>query len=259
MSFQDILPGQITWVGLKNYDTLFKDSTFFIAIGNSFLYMALTILLLIPFPLFFAVLTDSHYVKAKGLIKAMLYMPALTSVVVSGIIFRMGFSEMPGSAANQIIGFFGQEPVRWLGMKGTAFFALVLICCWRWTGVNMLYFISGLKSIDPGLYESAEIDGASKLQKLLYITIPMLKPTTIYVLTISVYAGLAMFLEVYMLMGNGGPKNIALTIVGYLYRRGIERNQLGYASAIGIVLLVIALTINAIQLTLTGTLKQRKS
>ena len=259
MSFQDILPGQVTWVGLRNYENLFKDSTFFIAIGNSFLYMMLTILFLIPFPLFFAVLLDSNYVKAKGLVKALLYVPALTSIVVSGIIFRMGFSEMPNSAANQIIGFLGHEPIRWLSMKGTAFFALVLVCCWRWTGVNMLYFLSGLKSIDPGLYESAEIDGASRRQKLWYITIPMLRPTIIYVLTISIYAGLAMFMEVYMLMGNGGPRNIALTIVGYLYRRGIERNQLGYASAIGIVLLVIALAINTAQLTLTGTLKQRKS
>ena len=259
MSFQDILPGQITWAGLRNYENLFKDSTFFIAIGNSFLYMGLTIALLIPFPMLLAILLDSNFVKAKGLFKALLYVPALTSIVVSGTIFRLGFSEMPHSVMNQLIGFFGSDPIRWLSMKGTAFFALVLICCWRWTGVNMLYFLSGLKGIDPGLYESAEIDGANRGQKLWYITIPMLRPTIIYVLTISIYAGLAMFMEVYMLMGNGGPRNIALTIVGYLYRRGIERNQLGYASAIGIVLLIIALVINTVQLTLTGTLKQRKS
>jgi arabinosaccharide transport system permease protein len=258
MSFQEILPGQITWVGLKNYDQLFRDATFFTAIGNSFLYMVLTIALLIPFPMLFAVLLDSNLIRAKGIFKAMLYVPALSSIVVTGIIFRLGFSEMPASVANQAVALFGMEPVRWLGQKGTAFFVLLLVCCWRWTGVNMLYFISGLKGIDPGLYESAEIDGANSIQKLLYITIPMLKPTIIYVLTISIYAGLAMFMEVYMLMGNGGPRNIALTIVGYLYRRGIERNQLGYASAIGVVLMIIALTINITQLKLTGTLKRRK-
>jgi arabinosaccharide transport system permease protein len=165
---------------------------------------------------------------------------------------------MPGSAANQVIAFFGHIPIRWLGVKATAFFTLILICCWRWTGVNMLYFLSGLKAIDPQLYEAAEIDGSTRLQKIRYITIPMLRPTIIYVLTISIYAGLSMFMEVYMLMGNGGPKNIALTIVGYLYRRGIERNQLGYASSVGIILMLIALGINAAQLTLTGTLKQKK-
>jgi arabinosaccharide transport system permease protein len=258
MSFQDILPGEITWIGLDNFKKLLKDRTFFIAIGNSFLYMGLTIALLIPFPIFFAVLLDSNFVKAKGIYKAILYMPALTSVVVSGTIFRLAFAEMPNSAMNQIIGLFGQTPIRWLGIKGPAFFALVLICCWRWTGVNMLYFLAGLKAIDPGLYESAEIDGATRVQKFWYITAPLLSPTTIYVLTISIYAGLAMFMEVYMLMGNGGPRNICLTIVGYLYRRGIERNQLGYASAVGIVLLVIALIINTTQLSITGTLRPKK-
>jgi arabinosaccharide transport system permease protein len=258
MSFQDIIPGEVTWIGLDNFRKLLKDRTFFIAISNSFLYMGLTIALLIPFPMFFAVLLDSNFVKAKGLYKAILYMPALTSVVVSGTIFRLAFAEMPNSAMNQILKLFGQEPIRWLGIKGPAFFALVLICCWRWTGVNMLYFLAGLKAIDPGLYESAEIDGASKTQKFWYITAPLLSPTTIYVLTISIYAGLAMFMEVYMLMGNGGPRNICLTIVGYLYRRGIERNQLGYASAVGIVLLVIALIINTAQLAITGTLRPKK-
>jgi arabinosaccharide transport system permease protein len=258
MSFQDILPGETAWVGFDNYGRLLKDRTFFTAIGNSFLYMILTIVLLIPFPLFFAVLMDSNFVRAKGLFKGILYIPALTSVVVSGIIFRLAFAEMPDSAMNQIAALLGYAPVRWLATKGPAFFALVLVCCWRWTGVNMLYFLSGLKAIDPTLYESAEIDGATRLQKFWFITIPMLRPTTIYVLTISIYAGLSMFMEVYMLMGNGGPKNICLTIVGYLYRRGIERSQLGYASSVGIVLLVIALAINTTQLALTGTLRQKK-
>jgi arabinosaccharide transport system permease protein len=258
MSLQDILPGEATFVGFENFAKLLKDRTFFIAVGNSFLYTVLTIVFLIPFPLFYAVLLDSNFVKAKGFIKAVLYLPALTSVVVSGIIFRLMFSEMPGSAMNKIIALFGCPPIRWLGIKNAAFFALILICCWRWTGVNMLYFLSGLKAIDTGLYESAEIDGATKAQKLFFITIPMLKPTMIYVLTISIYAGLAMFMEVYMLMGNGGPRNIALTIVGYLYRRGIERNQLGYGNAVGIVLLVLALTVNTVQLAMTGTLKQKK-
>lgn len=138
-------------------------------------------------------------------------------------------------------------------------FALLLLACWRWTGVNMLYFLSGLKGIDGALYESAEIDGANGWQKFWNITMPLLKPTTIYVLTISVYAGLAMFLESYMLWsGNTSPKNIGLTIVGYLYKRGIERNQLGYASAVGLVLLVLALVINVVQLVCNGTFKKEE-
>ncbi|MCI8876001.1 MAG: sugar ABC transporter permease [Lachnospiraceae bacterium] len=259
MSFQSILPGQTEFIGLENYSKLFRDKAFRIAIKNSFTYMVWTLILLIPFPMLFAVLIDSNLVKASGFWKAVLYLPSLTSVVISGILFRLMFTEYPTSQMNKLLVFFGQEPMAWLKNGTTAMFALLLLACWRWTGVNMLYFLSGLKGIDTSLYESAEIDGANGWEKFRYITIPLLKPTTIYVLTISVYAGLAMFLESYMLWaGNTSPKNIGLTIVGYLYKRGIEKNQLGYASAVGLVLLVIALVINIVQLILNGTFKKEE-
>ncbi|MEE1444914.1 MAG: sugar ABC transporter permease [Blautia sp.] len=259
MSFQDIKPGQIEWVGLENYAKLLKDSVFHTAISNSAIYMVLTILLLIPFPMLFAVLMDSNLVKAKGVWKALLYLPALTSVVISGTLFRLMFSEYNTGQMNVIVQWLGGDPIPWLKGRETALFALLLLCCWRWTGVNMLYFLSGLKGIDKSLYESAEIDGANSWKKFRYVTVPLLKPTTIYVLTISIYAGLAMFLESFMLWnGNSSPKNIGLTIVGYLYKRGIEKNQMGYASAVGLVLLVIALVINVIQLLLNGSFKKEE-
>jgi arabinosaccharide transport system permease protein len=259
MSFQSILPGEIEWVGLKNYSKLLKDTAFHLAIRNSFTYMLWTLLLLIPFPMIFACIMDSRLVKMKGLYKALLYLPALTSVVVAGTIFRLMFSELEGSQMNQLLAFFGMAPIKWLKIRATSYLALLTIACWRWTGINMLYFLAGLKNIDGALYESAEIDGANGFKKFRYITMPLLKPTTIYVLTISVYAGLAMFLESFMLWnGNASPNNIGLTIVGYLYRRGIEKNQLGYASAVGLVLLVIALTINVIQLIMNGTFKKEE-
>ncbi len=94
-------------------------------------------------------------------------------------------------------------------------------------------------------------------QKFWYVTLPLLKPTTIYVITISVYAGLSMFLESFMLWnGNSSPKNIGLTIVGYLYKRGIEKNDMGYACAVGMVLLVIALAINVVQLVATRNIQE---
>ena len=259
MSFQEILPGQVEWVGLENYSKLMRDKTFFTAIKNSFVYMVLTLVLLIPFPMLFAVLIDSNLVKAKGLWKALLYLPALTSVVISGTLFRLLFSEYPTSQMNQILSFFGMGAVSWLKEGHLAMIALLSLACWRWTGVNMLYFLSGLKGIDGTLYESAEIDGANGWRKFWYITMPLLKPTTVYVLTISIYAGLAMLLESFMLWnGNVSPKNIGLTIVGYLYRRGIEKNQMGYASAVGLVLLGIALVINIIQLIANGTFKKEE-
>lgn len=259
MSFQSILPGEIEWIGLKNYAKLLKDSVFHLAMWNSFKYMLLTLVFLIPFPMMFACLMDSRLVKAKGLWKAVLYLPALTSVAVSGTLFRLMFSELETGQMNQFMLWLGLDPVKWLKFSGTGMAAMVVLACWRWTGVNMLYFMSGLKGIPNELYESAEIDGATGIQRFRYITIPLIKPTTIYVLTISIYAGLAMFLESFMLWnGNNSPKNIGLTIVGYLYKRGIEKNQLGYASAVGLVLLIIALFINIIQLILNGTFKKEE-
>lgn len=225
MSFEDIQPTATTFVGLQNYAKLLKDSVFRTAVGNSFEYMLFTLVLLIPFPMLFAVLMDSRLVKAKGVWKVLLYLPALTSVVISGTLFRLMFSEYATGQMNVLMQMLGMAPIKWLKMHTTGMMALLLICCWRWTGVNMLYFMSGLKQIDRDLYEAAEIDGAGGWQKFWRITLPLLRPTTIYVLTISVYAGLAMFLESYMLWaGNASPDNIGLTIVGYLYRRGIEKN-----------------------------------
>ncbi|BBF42606.1 alpha-arabinosides ABC transport system, permease protein 1 [Lachnospiraceae bacterium KM106-2] len=260
MSFEKILPSKTTFVALANYEKLLNDRIFHIAIGNSFWYMVWTIIILIPLPMIFACIMDSNLVKAKGLWKALLYLPALSSVVVSGMLFRLMFSELPTSQMNVFLQWLGQLPIKWLKQESTARFALVLLATWRWTGVNMLYYIAGLKNIDKAYYEAAEIDGAGAFQRFRYITLPLLKPTNIYVLTISIYAGLSMFLESFMLWaGNSSPRNIGLTIVGYLYRRGIEKNELGYASAVGLVLLVIALIINIIQLILNGSFKKEEA
>ena len=179
MSFQDIGPASSEWIGFKNYTKLLRDPTFRTAIANSFEYMLGTLILLIPFPMLFAVLLDSRLVKAKGFWKACLYLPALTSVVISGTLFRLMFSEYPTGQMNVITSALGLGTFKWLKMKATGLGALLLTACWRWTGVNMLYFLSGLKSIDTALYESAEIDGANAWQKFRYVTIPLIKPTTI--------------------------------------------------------------------------------
>lgn len=260
MSFQKITPATADWVGLSNYSKLLKDKVFLLAVKNSATYMFFTLLLLIPFPMIFAVLMDSKIVKAKGVWKAILYMPALTSVVISGMLFRLMFTEYKTGQMNLITQALGLGTYKWLKNGWSGMLALLVLACWRWTGVNMLYFLSGLKAIDSSLYEAADIDGATPVQKFFYVTLPLLKPTTIYVLTISVYAGLAMFLESYMLWaGNASPNNIGLTIVGYLYRRGIEKNDMGYACAVGVVLLVVALIINFAQLIMNGTFKKEES
>lgn len=257
LSFQDVLKDE--WVGLKNYQRLLSDKIFLKAIYNSAKYMAGTLILLIPFPMLFASLLNSKLMKKPGFFKSVYFIPALTSIVVAGTIFRLIFGEMDTSLANQIIGFFGHSPIKWLKGEWTGYFALLIVACWRWTGVNILYFLAGLQSIDKDIYEAASIDGAGKWKQFTKISFPLVKPTTVYVLTISIYAGLSMFLESYMLWkGNNSPKNIGLTIVGYLYRQGIEKRAMGYACAVGIILLVVVMVVNMVQLKMTGTFKKEE-
>jgi arabinosaccharide transport system permease protein len=258
MSFQKVTLGQeANWVGINNYTKLLGDGIFYKAVYNSAVYMVLTLFILIPFPMLFAVLINNKLMWFRGFFKSSFFFPALTSVVVAGTIFRLMFGEMEGSLINNVLGMFGIDPVKFLKGQVTGLIALISLATWRWTGVNMLYFLSGLKNIPDEYYEAASIDGASAYQKFTRITLPLLKPTTIYVLTISIYAGLSMFIESMMLWnGNNSPKNIGLTIVGYLYRQGIEKNNLGYAAAVGIVLLVITMVINLTQLAFSGMFKK---
>ncbi|MCM8709997.1 sugar ABC transporter permease [Clostridium sp. SYSU_GA19001] len=260
MSFQERMLGQVPkWIGYSNYKKLATDTVFLQAVLNSVKYMVGTLVLLIPFPMLFAVLINSKIMIGREFFKSAFFLPALTSVAVAGTIFRLIFGEMEGSLLNSILSVFGMGPFKYLKDGTLSYIALLTLACWRWTGVNMLYFLSGLKSIDNEYYEAAAIDGASAFQQFKTITMPLLKPTTIYVVTISIYAGLAMFTESLMMFnGNNSPKNIGLTIVGYLYRQGIEKNKLGYAATVGIVLLVVAMTINLTQLAFTGMFKKEE-
>lgn len=262
LSTQEVVFGQAAFIGLDNYQRLWEDRLFWKAMFNSARYMVLTIALLIPIPLVLAALINSKIgsARVKAVFKASMFVPALTSVVVAGIIFRLMFAETGTGLMNQIVGVFGIEPVRWLRIDTGGLIALLALAMWRWTGVNILYFLAGMQAIPEEYYEAATIDGASKLQQFFHITLPNLKPTIVYVTTISVYGGLAMFLESFMLYrGNSSPNDQGLTVIGYLYRRGIEQNDLGFASAVGVVLLVVIMTINLTFLTLSGTFKKESA
>ena len=179
-------------------------------------------------------------------------MPALTSVVVAGMFFRFAFGSQESTFLNAILGVFGIPARKWLMESGTGMFALVVLCTWRWLGVNIVYFLSGLQNISPELYESAKVDGANMVQRFFHITVPCLKPVIIYVVTISVYGGLSMFVESFTYWTARSPGDIGLTLVGYIYSAGFTNNDFGFASAIGVTLILIILIITAFQLTLFG-------
>lgn len=257
MSFQNIVPGSEAFVGLNNYKVIFSSDIYYTVLKNSFVYTVFALILVIPIPMILAVILNNKKVLFNNFIRSALFVPTLTSVVVAGIIFRLIFGESPTALMNSILSILGIGPLKWLQQYVPAYICLEALTLWRWCGLNIVYFLSGLQSIPEELYESASLDGANSVQKFLYITFPMLKNITIYVLTISVYGGLAMFTESYIVFnGNSSPMNMGLTIVGYLYKEGLQQGRMGIGSAIGVSLLIITLAVNLIQLCFTGFFKK---
>jgi len=255
MSFQSILPGQVAFIGLANYSKILN-STFYQALYNTTIYVILTTVILVAIPMILATILNSKLMKFASIFRASLFIPSLTSVIVAGVIFRLMFGESEEGLANSILGFFGVGPVEWKYHAGTGMFLMVLLASWRWVGVNIIYFMAGLTNIPKELYEAAEIDGAGVLQKFYHITLPLLKPVTLYVATITVIGGFRMYEESFVFWENGSPGNIGLTVVGYIYQQGFQMNNMGFGSAIGVVLMVIIFVISVLQLKFFGALKK---
>ena len=252
MSFQSVLPGEVSFIGFENYQRLLNP-TFFKALLNTAEYTFWTLLILIPLPLILAVLLNSKFVMFRNLFRAAFFIPALTSTIVAGIIIRLIFGESDTAMMNSLLIKLGFSPQAWMSNEHTAMFLMVLLASWRWLGVNILYYLAGLQNVPKEIYEAAEMDGASHFQKFRHITLPSLKPVTIYVLTISIISGFRMFEESFVFWQNNSPGDIGLTIVGYIYQQGLAYNDLGFGSAIGIVLLLIILVISLLSLKLTGS------
>jgi len=255
MSFQSVLPGQVTFIGLNNFSKI-TNPVFYKALMNTTIYVVFTVFILTVIPVIFAIWLNSRFIAFKTFFRASLFIPALTSTIVGGMIFRLMFGEMDSSMANQIINFFGFESVNWRFTAWSAMFLMVILASWRWIGLNVLYFLAGLQNIPLELYEAAEIDGASGFQKTRYITLPRLKPIIIFVSTITIINGFRMFEESFVFWEAGSPGNIGLTVVGYIYQQGIRQNNMGFGSAVGVVLMLIIFATSLIYLIITGAFKR---
>ena len=256
MSFHKVITlDNMQFVGLRNYLRL-NNVHFFNALRTNSLFTLVTLFVLIPFPVVFAVMLNSHFVKGRNFFRSSLFIPSLTSVIVAGISFRLIFGSLEISVANRIMSFLGQMPVKWNMTYWSSIVIMAFLSIWRMTGVYMIYFLSGLQSIPNELYESADIDGANFLQKFFRITIPQLKPTIIYVLTLVVFEGYRMFTESYVYWNENTPGDLGLTITRYIYQEAFRKNDMGYGSAIGITLLGIVLVINVVQLAGFGLFRK---
>ncbi|KHE67892.1 carbohydrate ABC transporter permease, partial [Halobacillus sp. BBL2006] len=176
-------------------------------------------------------------VKMKSFFRIAFFMPAITALVASSIIFMIMLDENYG-LVNYLLSFVGIDPIAWLSDPFWAKVALMAAITWRWTGYNMVIFLAGLQNIPGSLYEAAEMDGAGKLRQFLYITVPQLKPIFLFTFVLSTIGTLQLFDEPYILT-EGGPNNSTLTITLYLYQNGFRYFDFGYASAIAYVLVLI--------------------
>jgi arabinosaccharide transport system permease protein len=256
MSFQEVLGLNATrFIGLNNYNRLINEHLCN-AIRTNTIYTVLTLLILIPLPLLYAVLLNSKPMRLKNFFRSALFVPALTSVIVAGVSFRLLFGELDTGFINTILLKMGLPSFKWAMGYGTGMLIMVVLTGWRVAGINMVYYLSGLQNIPEELYESADIDGAGAWTKFRLITLPLMKPIIIYTLTIGIFDGYRMFGESYVFWPEGMPGDIGLTIVRYIYQQAFQRNDLGLGSAIGITLLLIVLCINLIQLKSFGLFKK---
>ena len=244
----------------KYFIRMFNNPSFMRAFKNTLVISILKILFTFPAPIIFAImLNEVRNTAFKKTIQTVTYLPHFMSWIVVAGLMRVLLSPVDG-VINDIIVALGGNKIRFL-MEPKWFRPLVVLSSlWKNVGWGSIVYLAALTGIDPQLYEAADIDGANGVQKFTRICLPLLKPTTIYVLTISIYAGLAMFTESYMIFGgNNSPKNYGLTIVGYLYRYGFEKvDKFGFASAVGLVLLVGAMIITVAQLFITGTIGRKE-
>lgn len=242
---------EAAFIGLSNYARLLRDERFLQALANTAYYAVGAVYGILPIAFGLALIINSPLVRFKSIFRISSIFPNLTSTVAASIIFILVFNKQYG-LLNQLLGLIGIRPIGWLD-KELVKIAVLLVAAWRYTGVNALYFLSGLQAIPEELYEAAAVDGADALRRFWYITLPMLKPVALFVVIMAVIGSFQFFAEPQLLAG-GGPRNASLTVTMDLYLEGFVNARLGYASAIGYVLAVIIFLLTLIQLRVFGAL-----
>jgi len=232
------------YIGLENYTFLLGDRRFWQAMGNSAYYTVLAVPLGMVFSLAIAVVMNQ---KLKGVyfFRTLFFMPVISSWVAVSIIWLTLLDPNVG-IVNYVLGLIGIPKINWLGDPRSAMPSIVLISIWKGAGFNMIIWLAGLQGIPQELYEASAIDGANRWQKFWGITLPLLKPTTFFLLVTGVIGSFQVFTPVYVLT-KGGPLNSTNTAVFHIYRRAFQEFDFGYASAQSWVLFAVIFIATIIQ------------
>lgn len=251
-SFQSGPPTAMTFNGLGNYQRMLSDSTFKKAFGNTFLYLLVQVPIMLFLALIVSNILNDKKLKFKGLFRTALFLPCITSLVSYSLIMKSLFS------ANGLVNNFLTQlhlidaPIQWLTDPFWAKVLIIFAITWRWTGYNMIFFISGMQNIDSSIYEAAEIDGATKWDQFFKITIPNLRPIILFTTITSTIGTLQLFDEVQNITG-GGPANATTTLSQYIYNLSYKFTpNFGYAAAVSFVIVIAIVILSIIQTKIGG-------
>ncbi|GAF63757.1 carbohydrate ABC transporter permease [Alkalihalobacillus trypoxylicola] len=237
ISFQDRGVFDIDYVGFKHYIDAFQSEVFRKAVMNTLLYTVVTVPAFIITALVIAAMIHPLGRISQTFFRSAFYLPTVTSMVIIAMVWRWMYNYRFG-IFNYIIEFFGFEPVNWLAQSSTALPALMIMSILIPPGSGIIIYLAAMNNINPSLYEAADIDGATPYHKFMRITLPMLKPTTLYLIIISTIGSFQVFTQIIMMTG-GGPGNATETIVHMIYKTAFRDFNFGLASAQSVILFLI--------------------
>ncbi|MEU6729591.1 sugar ABC transporter permease [Nonomuraea wenchangensis] len=232
------------WVGLDNYRTIITDDLFAAAIWHSVVLALGTTIGSLVLGLGLALLVEGP-ARYLWFVRTAAFLPVVTTMAAVAEVWRIMFHPADNGMLNVIIGWAGVDPQPWLASEHSSLWSIMLMSVWRGTPYDMMIFLAGLVGVDRTLYEAAAVDGASTWRRLRHITLPALRPVFWILFTLAAIRGLRVFVEVYVLT-NGGPNNSSEVLMTLIYKLGFQKNELGVASAGGIVLFLATLVLTVI-------------
>jgi len=246
------------FVGFKNYVRMFGDPMFFLALKNTFTLLLIQVPIMLVLSITFAAVLNNKKVRFRGFFRTAIFLPAVTSLIAYSILFKMLFSY-DGLINNTLLSLsIIDSPLQWMTTPKLATFVLILAMIWRWTGYNMIFYLSAMQNISEDLYEAASIDGASKVRTFFTITIPLLKPIILFTTVMSTIGTLQLFDEPMNLSQGGttssmvGPDNVFLTLSVYIYNICFKYTpNFGYAATVSYAILLIIALLTFVQFTLS--------
>lgn len=235
------------WIGLANFVTLAEDPVFRQALGNTVLYSTIVVAAQLTLAIVVASLIQPLGPRSQTFYRALFYLPLVNSAILVAMVWRWIFNPNPFGLANTALGAVGVDPLLWIGSSDQALAAVILSAVLTIPGGGVVLYSAAMGSLPKELYEAAEVEGAGAFTKWWHITVPLLKPTTLYLLVIYTILAFQVFERVYVMTNGGGPNNATITIVQLIYSTAFQFGRYGLASAMAVVLFLMAVAVAVVQ------------